>query len=84
MKEARHENTTRFSFSHSYVSRLKAEQWLPGPESWRKFDFEGTEVGKHGGGAEDRLESSKTWVVGTATQLPKIAKPGTIRAHVML
>lgn len=37
--------------------------------------FEGTEVGKRGGGVGDRIESSKTWVVGTATQLPKITKP---------
>lgn len=66
MKEARHETRPVLTF-HSYVSRLKAKQWLPGPESWRKFDFEGTEVGKRGGGAGDGIESSKTWVVGMAT-----------------
>lgn len=46
--------------------------------------FEGTEVGKRGGGVGDRIESSKTWAVGTATQLPKITKPGSMRAHARL
>lgn len=83
MKEARHETQPVLAF-HSYVSRLKAKQWLPGPESWRKFDFEGTEVGKRRGGAGDRIESSKTCAGSTATQLPKITKPGAMRAHARL